>query len=70
LEQLEQLTEQQADRIGNLTDLVGRLQKENYSLKSAKFQEELMKGGMGMARHDMTWEYIGLNENKEKKKVV
>jgi Asp-tRNA(Asn)/Glu-tRNA(Gln) amidotransferase B subunit len=57
LEQLEQLTEQQASRIGNLTDLVARLQKENYSLKSAKFQEELMKGGMGMGmgseRQDM-----------------
>jgi len=46
LEHLEELTEQQAGRIGTLTDLVGRLQKENYALKSAKIQETLMKGGM------------------------
>lgn len=46
LEHLEELTEQQTTRISNLTEMVGRLQKENYALKSSKFQEALMKGGL------------------------
>lgn len=46
MEHLEDLTEQQAGRIGVLTDLVGRLQKENYALKLAKVQQTLMKGEM------------------------
>jgi hypothetical protein len=46
LEDLEELTQQQSTRIGHLTEMVGRLQKENYALKSSKFQESLMKGGM------------------------
>jgi hypothetical protein len=49
LEHLEELTEQQAGRIGNLTEMVDRLRKENYALKASKFQEALMKGGMGGA---------------------
>jgi hypothetical protein len=45
LEHLEVVTEQQADRITKLTELVGRLQKENQGLKTQKFQE-VMKLGM------------------------
>jgi hypothetical protein len=48
LEDLEELTTQQGIRIGQLTELIGRLQKENYALKSSKFQEALMRGSTGM----------------------